>query len=66
MIVSKTIEAQLPEGSMADPEALREAREAVMRDEIQDSWRAGELQRRLAESRDRRVVRLSPELERGP
>ena len=65
VVVSKTIEAQLPDGSL-EAAALREARENVMREEIEQGWRAGELQQTLAEIRDRRVVRLSPELERGP
>jgi hypothetical protein len=63
VVVGNVEPAQLPDGSLPAKE-LAAAREQLLRREIEEVWRADQLQRTLAEVRDRRVVRLSPELER--
>ncbi|PRQ09266.1 hypothetical protein ENSA7_09570 [Enhygromyxa salina] len=65
VVVTNIEPAAFADGSL--PEAqLRAAREAHLRGEIEHAWQADQLQQTLAKIRDRRVVRLSPELERGP
>ncbi|WP_052556242.1 hypothetical protein [Enhygromyxa salina] len=65
VLVASIEAAAFADGSL--PEAqLRAAREAHLRGEIEQAWQADQLQQTLAKIRDRRVVRLSPELERGP
>ena len=63
VIVGNIEPAQLEDGSMP-PDELKAAREQLLRGEIEQTWRANQLMQTLAEIRDRRVVRLSPELER--
>jgi hypothetical protein len=63
VIVGKIEPAQLADGSLP-PAELQAAREQLLRSEIEQAWRADQLQQTLANIRDRRVVRLSPELER--
>lgn len=63
VVVGKIEPARLEDGSLP-PAELQAAREQVLRGEIEQAWRADQLQQTLAEIRDRRVVRLSPELER--
>jgi hypothetical protein len=65
VVIGKIEPARLAPGSLP-PAELQAARELALRSEIEESWRADQLQRTLAELRDRRVVRLSPDLERGP
>lgn len=57
--------ALLADGSRP-PDELRAARKAKLREEMRDSWRAEQLRETLAEERERRVVRLAPELEGEP
>lgn len=64
VIVGRIEPARLADGSLP-PAELQAAREQVLRSEIEQAWRTDQLQQTLAEIRDRRVVRLSPELERG-
>jgi hypothetical protein len=64
VVIGKVEPARLADGSLP-PAELQAAREQVLRSEIEQAWRADQLQRTLAEIRDRRVVRLAPELERG-
>ena len=54
--------ASLADGSLPEAE-LQAAREAELRTQMRDSWRTDELQRALANARDRRVVRLATGLE---
>lgn len=63
VVVGKIEPARLADGSLP-PAELQAAREQVLRSEIEQAWRTDQLQQKLAEIRDRRVVRLSPELER--
>jgi hypothetical protein len=63
VVVGKIEPARLPDGSLP-PAELEAARKQALRLEIEEAWRADQLQQTLAETRDRRVVRLSPELER--
>lgn len=63
VVVTKIEPARLANGSLP-PAELQAAREEALRVEIEQAWRADQLQQTLAEVRDRRVVRLSPELER--
>jgi hypothetical protein len=63
VIVGKIEPARLADGSLP-PDALQAAREQALSREIEQAWRADQLQQTLAEMRERRVVRLSPELER--
>jgi hypothetical protein len=66
VVLVSTIEpGVLENGSLPDAE-LQTARAAHLRGEIEQAWQADQLQQTLAKIRDRRVVRLSPELERGP
>ncbi|PRQ04384.1 hypothetical protein ENSA5_07870 [Enhygromyxa salina] len=65
VIVSKIEPALLADESMPADELLA-AREAQLREELESAWQIEQLQQALAKARDRRVVRLSPELERGP
>ncbi|MFO7567121.1 MAG: hypothetical protein R6X02_31035 [Enhygromyxa sp.] len=62
VVLTKIEPAALAEGSQP-PEQLAAAREVALREAIELSWRADQLQRTLAEARDRRVVRLAAELE---
>lgn len=62
VVVTKIEPASLADGSLP-ADQLAAAREAKLRQEIEQSWRADQLQRTLAEARDRRVVRLPAELE---
>lgn len=63
LVVIGSIEpAQLADGSLPADELAR-AREAALRDEIQPQWQTDQLRQILAEQRDRRIVRLAPELE---
>jgi len=59
VVVSKIEAAALADDSLA-PEQLAAAREAKLRGSIEQSWRAEQLQRKLAAIRDRRIVRLAP------
>jgi hypothetical protein len=63
VVVGKIEPARLADGSLP-PAELEAARKEALRDEIEEAWRADQLLQTLAEIRDRRVVRLSPELER--
>jgi hypothetical protein len=65
VIISNVEPAFLANGSLPDDQLLT-AREAHLRGEIERAWQADQLQQTMAEIRDRQVVRLSPELERGP
>jgi hypothetical protein len=62
VVIGKIEPARLAPGSLP-PAELEAARADVLRSEMEISWRAEQLQRTLAEIRDRRVVRLSPDLE---
>jgi hypothetical protein len=62
VILTKIEPAALADGSLP-PEQLAAARELALREAIELSWRADQLQRTLAEARDRRVVRLAGDLE---
>ncbi|NVB42190.1 hypothetical protein G6O69_30485 [Pseudenhygromyxa sp. WMMC2535] len=65
VLLNEVLPASLEDGSMA-PDALRTAREQRLREELEMSWRAEQLQLTLEEIRERRVIRLAPELEQGP
>jgi hypothetical protein len=65
VIVGSIEPAVLANGSLPDDQLLT-AREAQLRSEIEQAWQADQLQQTLAEIRERRIVRLSPELDRGP
>ncbi|HVH97910.1 MAG TPA: hypothetical protein VM869_04345 [Enhygromyxa sp.] len=62
VVVSSIEPAKLADGSLP-PEQLAAAREAELRGHIEEAWRADQLQRTLAEARERRVVRVATELE---
>ncbi len=62
VVVNRIEPASLPAGSMP-ADQLAAAREAKLRAELEQAWRADQLQRTLAEARDRRVVRLAAELD---
>lgn len=64
VIVGKIEPESLADGSQSEAE-LERARREHMRTEIEDAWRSESLQALLTKVRERRVVRLSPELERG-
>jgi hypothetical protein len=63
VVVGNIEPAQLADGSLP-PAELEAAREQLLRNDIEEAWRTDQLLQTLAEIRDRRVVRLSPELER--
>jgi hypothetical protein len=63
VVIGKIEPARLADGSLP-PAELQAARELALRSEIEQAWRADQLQQTLANIRDHRVVRLSPELER--
>lgn len=62
VVLTRVDPASLQDGSLP-PQQLAAAREARLREEIELAWRADQLQRTIAEARDRRVVRLAAELE---
>jgi hypothetical protein len=62
VVIGKIEPARLAPGSLP-PAELQAAREHALRGEFEASWRAEQLQQTLAEIRDRRVVRLSADLE---
>jgi plasmid stabilization system protein ParE len=62
VMVTKIEPAALADGSLP-PEQLAAAREAELRSELEEAWRADQLQRTLADARDRRVVRLAGEID---
>ncbi len=64
VLVAAIQPANLEDGSLPAAELAR-ARADMLRDEILDTWRADQLQVELRRARDKRVVRLAPELERG-
>jgi hypothetical protein len=64
VLVAAINPAHLEDGALP-PAELEQAREAEMRDQMFESWRAEQLQVELQRARDDRVVRLAPELERG-
>jgi hypothetical protein len=58
VVVSNIEPAKLADGSLP-PEQLAAAREAELRTSIEQAWRADQLQRTMADARDRRVVRVA-------
>ncbi|MFV8756158.1 hypothetical protein ACNOYE_36880 [Nannocystaceae bacterium ST9] len=64
VLVAAIQPANLEDGSRPSDE-LQRAREAELRDQMLESWRADQLQLELRRARDDRGVRLAPELERG-
>ena len=65
VLIGKIVDAQLEAGALPKDE-LETARRAHLREEISTPWRGERLQETLTELRQRRVVRLSPELESSP
>lgn len=62
VVVTKIEPASLADDSQP-PEQLAAAREAAMRTELEQVWRANQLQRTIIEARDRRVVRMAAEID---
>jgi hypothetical protein len=61
VVVGMIDPAKLADGSLP-PQQLAAARETELRSHLEQPWRADQLQRTLAEARDRRVVRLAAEV----
>jgi hypothetical protein len=62
VLVTEIRPTSLPDGSLP-PDQLEAARKAELREVLEQAWRTDQLQRTLADARDRRVVRLAAEID---